>query len=75
MNWADKKAPVLTLVLAAAVHGVVIVWWASGLTSRVDAQEVRVTQNEQLRSSLRERLVRIETIVERVEKKLDILAK
>lgn len=70
----ENKIP-LTFLLALMVHGVAIVWWASNLTTKVDAQEVRLSQTEVARSGLKDRLVRIETIVERVEKKLDLLAK
>jgi hypothetical protein len=63
MAWAlDKKTPLLTLLLAVGLHGCVIVWWASNLTTRVDAHDAKIANIEVARFENRERIVRIEQL-------------
>jgi hypothetical protein len=63
MAWAlDKKTPLLTLLLAVGLHGCVIVWWASSLSTRVDAHDAKLVNIEVARFENRERIVRIEQL-------------
>lgn len=62
----DKRVPI-ALIVTLVLQSAAIVWWASGVEARVNAN----TRELEEQSDTRERLVRIETILERLERRLD----
>ena len=62
----DKKVP-LALVIMIAAQTIAAVWWAASLDTRVRTAELWITRNDKLES----RLTRIETILERIDRRTE----
>ena len=62
----DKKVP-LALVAAIVGQTLAAVWFASAMHSRVGVLEERVSAM----ADQRDRIIRMETILDRIEKKID----
>jgi hypothetical protein len=73
-HWSvDKRVPIaliLTFVGTMIIQSGAVVWWASSISSRVNTLETRV----ETMSDQRDRIIRVETILERIEKKVDRIA-
>lgn len=61
----DKRVPI-ALIATIFVQTAGIIWWAAGITAQVNANARAIEEQ----SDTRERLVRIETILERLERRL-----
>ena len=61
----DKRVPI-AMILTIFIQTAGIIWWAAGIQAQVSAN----TREIQEQSDTKERLVRIETILERLERRL-----
>lgn len=69
-HWAlDKRIP-LALILAIGIQTAGAIWWAATINSRVGVLEERLDAM----TDQRDRIIRVETILERIETKLDRIA-
>jgi hypothetical protein len=73
-HWSvDKRVPIaliLTFVGTMIIQSGAVVWWASSISSRVNTLETRV----ETMSDQRDRIIKVETILERIERKVDRIA-
>jgi hypothetical protein len=70
LHWSfDKRIP-LALIVTIIIQSGAAIWWASSLSSRVSWLEERISAT----SDQRDRIIRVETILERIEKKVDRIA-
>lgn len=64
-DWhLDKRVPI-SLIVAILLQTATVIWWGSSLTERVNTLEAQLSGTQ----DIRERLVRIETILERLERR------
>lgn len=66
-HWhLDKRVPI-ALIATLTLQTCGIIWWAAGINAQVQANTLAIAEQ----SDTRERLVRIETILERMERRLE----
>lgn len=65
-HWhLDKRVPI-AMIAAIVIQTTGIIWWAASMQAQVNANSREIQEQ----SDTRERLVRIETILERLERRL-----
>lgn len=69
-GWHVEKGVPLAMLAAVAIQAIGLVWWASSVNSRVAQLEV----NNVNARNFEGRIIRLETILERIDRKLDRIA-
>lgn len=70
-HWIlDKRIP-LAIIFAIVIQSATLVSWGSWWASNLETRVVEVERRTQVNTDIRERVIRVEVILDRLEKKID----